>query len=54
MRGPPMRTDEDRPKARRGFAAMDPEKRRAIAKLGGAAGLWIVIISAMMWALKAH
>jgi general stress protein YciG len=32
-----MRTDENRPKARRGFAAMDPEKRRAIARLGGAA-----------------
>lgn len=26
---------EDKPKARRGFAAMDPEKRRAIASLGG-------------------
>ncbi len=25
----------ERPKQRRGFAAMDPEKRRAIAKLGG-------------------
>lgn len=26
----------DKPKARRGFAAMDPEKRRAIARKGGA------------------
>lgn len=27
----------DKPKARRGFAAMDPEKRREIARRGGAA-----------------
>lgn len=27
----------DKPKARRGFAAMDPEKRKAIAARGGAA-----------------
>lgn len=26
----------DKPKSRRGFAAMDPEKRRAIAAKGGA------------------
>jgi general stress protein YciG len=26
----------DKPKARRGFAAMDPEKRREIARKGGA------------------
>lgn len=28
--------DADKPKARRGFAAMDPEKRRQIAAKGGA------------------
>ena len=28
---------EDRPKAKRGFAAMSPEKRREIARKGGAA-----------------
>jgi general stress protein YciG len=32
-----MSTNSDMPKARRGFAAMSPEKRREIAKLGGAA-----------------
>jgi general stress protein YciG len=26
----------DKPKSRRGFAAMDPEKRKAIARRGGA------------------
>lgn len=29
--------DAPRPKLRRGFAAMDPEKRRAIASMGGKA-----------------
>lgn len=29
-------TDQPKPKARRGFAAMNPEKRRAIAAKGGA------------------
>lgn len=29
-------TTETKPKSRRGFAAMDPERRREIAKKGGA------------------
>lgn len=29
--------DTDRPRGKRGFAAMDPEKRREIARRGGAA-----------------
>jgi len=32
-----MLDDSVKPKSRRGFAAMSPEKRREIAKLGGAA-----------------
>ncbi len=32
-----MLEDGTRPKSHRGFAAMSPEKRREIAKLGGAA-----------------
>ena len=32
-----MDKDQPRPKARRGFAAMSPEKRREIARKGGAA-----------------
>lgn len=28
--------DSDRPRGRRGFAAMDPERRREIARKGGA------------------
>ena len=31
-----MDKDEQRPKAKRGFAAMSPEKRREIARKGGA------------------
>ena len=31
-----MSVDTGKPRARRGFAAMSPEKRRAIAKKGGA------------------
>jgi hypothetical protein len=31
-----MDTSEQRPKAKRGFAAMSPEKRREIARKGGA------------------
>ncbi len=31
-----MITETDRPKAKRGFAAMDPERRREIAARGGA------------------
>jgi general stress protein YciG len=30
-------TDTSKPKSRRGFAAMDPEKQREIARRGGAA-----------------
>ena len=32
-----MTNSIDKPKSRRGFAAMDPAKRSAIARLGGAA-----------------
>ncbi|MCY1647177.1 general stress protein [Caulobacter sp. SL161] len=31
-----MDTDSERPRGRRGFAAMDPERRREIARKGGA------------------
>jgi len=37
MADAPDKSNKTRHPARRGFAAMDPEKRRAIARLGGAA-----------------